>query len=95
MNTTIIISISLAFLLILIFLKLNKKEHKSLLTKKSEIREEYFNQLRDILKKYNDNPEEQLEQKKNFIKKCNDELSRNIFFSDVESNKIVSDLAKL
>lgn len=95
MNTTIIISISLVILVIVIFLKLTKKEHKSLLTKKSEIREEYFNQLRVILKKYTDNPEEKLEQKKNFIKKCNDELSRNIFFSDLESHQIISDLAKL
>lgn len=95
MNTTIIISISLVILVIVIFLKLTKKEHKSLLTKKSEIREEYFNQLRVILKKYTDNPEEKLEKKKNFIKKCNDELSRNIFFSDLESHQIISDLAKL
>ncbi len=68
---------------------------KDKVVKKNEIIEQYEKELKDILKKYNNDNESKVEQKKLFLQKCNSELSRNIFFDESESKKIIQKLASL
>lgn len=72
-----------------------KKFVKSQTVKKSEIIASYENQMREILVKYKDDESKRLEQKKKLLMKINQELSLNIFFDEVESKKLIAQLANL
>jgi len=91
----------LLFVLILVSLvayllfKLNYKKTKKPTIKKHEIVEQYKNELRNILTIHENNKEKQLHEKKQFLQKCNSELSRNIFFTQIESKQIIQQLAQL
>ena len=61
--------------------------------KKNEIIEQYELTLKNILIEHQKNKDIQLEKKKLFLKQCNSELSRNIFFTEKESNNIIKKLA--
>jgi uncharacterized membrane-anchored protein YhcB (DUF1043 family) len=82
-------------LTILVGILKGKRKTKSQIVKKHEIYENYKAQLEDILEKYKDNPSIKIEQKKLFLQKCNSQLSRNIFFDEIQAKQIISKLAKL
>ena len=63
--------------------------------KKDEIIEQYEKELKNILSKYKNDNEMKVKEKKLFLQKCNSELSRNIFFDENESKKIIQKLASL
>lgn len=83
--------------LVVAYIVLRKTNHKLKQTavKKNEIILEYERELKALLEQYSDDKITQLEQKKRYLKQCNDELSRNIFFTDEESSKILQKLANI
>ncbi|PIF04198.1 MAG: hypothetical protein CSA86_02435 [Arcobacter sp.] len=93
------ISIIIVLLLLIIvgfyfFFKKNSKV-KNPAVKKEEIIQEYEANLQSLLLKYENNKQKQMEQKKIFLQKVNSELSRNIFFTQEESVKIIQRLLKI
>lgn len=79
--------------LVVAYIILRKTNHKlkSEHQKKSEIIEQYENELKILLQ----NNQNKTEVKTEFLKKCNDELSRNIFFTKEESSQLLQRLAQL
>jgi len=69
------------------------KDHN---VKKSEIIQQYEQELKKILENTKENSmDNSLKEKKKFLKNCNSELSRNIFFTQEEVSKIIKRLAQL
>ena len=91
----ILLILALLVVGILIFLNGNSNNIKPTAVKKHEIIEQYEKELKSILNKYKHDNETMIQQKKNFLQKCNSELSRNIFFDENESKKIIQKLASL
>jgi len=63
--------------------------------KKEEIVHNYVNELQILLKEFENDKIKQMEQKKIFLQQCNSELSRNIFFTNDETVKIIEKLLKI
>ncbi len=84
------------FILLAFFYKSQKKLKKRNSTdKKQEIVNNYERELHSLLKKYENDKSNQLEQKKIFLQQCNSELSRNIFFTNEETVKVIEKLLKI
>ena len=83
--------------LVVAYIVLRKTNHKLKQTavKKEEIITQYETELKALLEQHNNDSITQLEQKTRYLKQCNDELSRNIFFTDEESTKIIQKLANI
>lgn len=75
--------------------KLNYKKTKVPTAKKYEIINQYKRQLKTILKTHLNDKNRQVQEKKIFLQRCNSELSRNIFFTELEAKQIIQDLAQL
>ena len=83
------------FILLAFFYKSQKKlKIKNSGDKKEEIVTNYEKELQTLLTKYQDDKTKQIEQKKIFLQHCNSELSRNIFFTNEESIKVIEKLLK-
>lgn len=93
----IIIILLLALIVVgyLIYLNNNPRNTKSPAVKKDEIFKQYKKELKTILQQCNGDNDLKIQQKKLFLQKCSSELSRNIFFTQSESKKIIQDLATL
>lgn len=65
------------------------QNHKSSAVKKTEIIENYENQIKEVLHRYKDDNTKQLEEKTKLLKQINSELSRNIFFTPEESKQVI------
>jgi len=84
------------FILLAFFYKSQKKlKIRNSSDKKEEIVNNYVNELQTLLKKYDNDNAKQMEQKKIFLQKCNSELSRNIFFTNEETVKVIEKLLKI
>jgi len=91
----VVLILALIVVGVLIFLNGNSNNTKPTAVKKHEIIQQYEKELKNILNKYKNNNETKIKEKKLFLQKCNSELSRNIFFDENESNKIIQKLASL
>jgi len=84
------------FILLAFFYKSQKKlKIRNSTDKKEEIVNSYEKELQTILKKYENDKTKQIEQKKIFLQHCNCELSRNIFFTNEETMKVIEKLLKI
>lgn len=83
------------FILLAFFYKSQKKlKIRNSGEKKEEIVNNYEKELQILLTKYQDDKTKQMEQKKMFLQHCNSELSRNIFFTNEETVKVIEKLLK-
>jgi len=84
------------FILLAFFYKSQKNlKIRNSTDKKEEIVNNYVNGLKTLLKEYENDNTKQLEQKKIFLQQCNSELSRNIFFTNDETVKVIEKLLKI
>ena len=91
----ILLILALIFVGVLIFLNGNGNNIKPPAVKKHEIIQQYEKELNNILNKYKHDNETKIKEKKLFLQRCSSELSRNIFFDENESKKIIQKLASL
>lgn len=95
MEAFVLILLSLAFLLLFSYFNSKTVFKKAQAKKKSEIIDEYKNELLKIYEKHKDNEEVLKSEKLEFLKKVNKELSMNIFFEKDEAKKVLEYLVKM
>ena len=84
------------FILLAFFYKSQKKlKIRNSTDKKEAIVNNYVKELQTLLEKHQNDKIKQMEQKKIFLQQCNSELSRNIFFSNEETVKVIEKLLKI
>lgn len=84
------------FILLAFFYKSQKNlKIRNSTDKKEEIVDNYINELQSLLKEYENDKIKQREEKKIFLQHCNSELSRNIFFTNEETVKVIEKLLKI
>ena len=91
-----IILILVFFILLVFFYKSQKNlKIRNSIDKKQEIIKNYEKELKTLLQKYKHDKTKQVEERKKFLQYCNSELSRNIFFTNDETVKIIENLLKI
>lgn len=81
---------------IFLFVKQMKPQNvKSSAVKKSEIIDNYKNQMQNVIKTYENDKKKQIEEKTKLLKKINHELSMNLFFDKEEAKELLSELLKI
>lgn len=81
----IFVLIILTIVAILIYIN-KRKSINSATCKRDHIEKIYTDELKKLTSK---------EKKLNYIKKCNSELSRNIFFTELQANQLISRLVQI
>lgn len=93
--STLLLIILIPFGIILYINQNNKKNIKSAAVKKSEIIEDYKNQMKETVLLYKDDAIKLKEEKTKLLKKINYELSMNLFFDESEAKELLTELLKI
>lgn len=94
-NILLILIVLLFVLLFLYFTKNKNVNVKSPTIKKDELKDNYRNQMRELLEEHKDDKSMQIKKKILLLKQINNELSMNLFFDEIEAKEFLQELSNI